>query len=175
MIARILGDRRALAVLRRIDRPGAIGLALVLAVLAAVAWLADPFWMAVGIGAQLLVGGLGTVRLLGPAQPGLGFARYAVPTLASVALSVLAGVRDEESGMLSGLNSTGHEVGGSFGIAALTSVVTASTGPAAGIANGFLAAGALAAVGSVIALLVLPPASSFLPKLRLLPSSMPIH
>ena len=88
MIGRILGDRRGLAVLRRIDRPGVIGLAVILAILASVAWLADPFWMAVAIGAQLLVGGLGTVRLLGPAQPGLGFARYAVPTLASVALSL---------------------------------------------------------------------------------------
>ena len=95
--------------------------------------------------------------------------------LASVALSVLAGARDEETGMLSGLNATGHEVGGSLGIAALTSVVAAATGPAAGIANGFATAGVLAAVGSVIALVVLPPASNFLPKLRLLPSSMPIH
>ncbi len=88
MIARLLGDRRGLPVLRRIDRPGVIGLALALAICSAVAWLADPFWMAVAIGAQLLVGGLGTVRLLGPAQPGLGLARYAVPTLASIALSL---------------------------------------------------------------------------------------
>ena len=95
--------------------------------------------------------------------------------LASVALSVLAGARDEEAGMLSGLNATGHEVGGSLGIAALTSVAAAATGPAAGIADGFVTAGVLATVGSVIALVVLPPASNFLPKLRLLPSSMPIH
>lgn len=88
MITRVFADRRAASVLRRIDRPGVVGLALVLAALATVAWLAEPFWMAVAIGAQLLVGGLGTVRMLGPAQPALGFARYAVPTAGAVSLSL---------------------------------------------------------------------------------------
>jgi hypothetical protein len=95
--------------------------------------------------------------------------------LASVAVAVLTGARDEESGMLSGLNTTGHEVGGSFGIAALASVASAAAAPAAGIADAFLVAGALAAVGSLIALVVLPPARNFLPKLRLAPNAMPIH
>jgi EmrB/QacA subfamily drug resistance transporter len=95
--------------------------------------------------------------------------------LASVAVAVLTGARRDETGMLSGLNTTGHEVGGSLGIAALTSVVTAATGPVAGIADAFLVAGVLAGIGSVVALIVLPAASSFLPKLRLAPSSMPIH
>ena len=40
--------------------------------------------------------------------------------LVSVAFSVLSGARDEETGMLSGLNTTGHEVGGSIGLAVLT-------------------------------------------------------
>jgi len=40
--------------------------------------------------------------------------------LVSVAFSVLSGARDEEIGMLSGLNTTGHEVGGSIGLAVLT-------------------------------------------------------
>ncbi|MEO8246399.1 MAG: hypothetical protein ABI622_04685 [Chloroflexota bacterium] len=88
MIARVLGDRRGTAVLRRIDRPGVIVLAVLLAAMATVAWLGSPLWMAVAIGGQLLVGGLGTVRLLGPAQPGIGYARYAVPTLGAVALSL---------------------------------------------------------------------------------------
>jgi EmrB/QacA subfamily drug resistance transporter len=101
--------------------------------------------------------------------------------LVGVAVSVLTGARDEESGMLSGLNTTGHEVGGSFGVAVLVSIATAATGSgsspvgAAGIADAFLAAGALAALGSLIALLVLPSARSFLPKLRLAPASTPIH
>jgi hypothetical protein len=101
--------------------------------------------------------------------------------LVGVAVSVLTGALDEESGMLSGLNTTGHEVGGSFGIAVLVSIATAATGSgssaigADGIAEAFLAAGALAGVGSVIAAIALPSASSFLPKLRLAPASMPIH
>jgi EmrB/QacA subfamily drug resistance transporter len=101
--------------------------------------------------------------------------------LASVGISVLSGARDDETGMLSGLNSTGHEIGGTLGIAALVTIVTAisgsTIGPASadGIGDAFLAAGALAAVGSLLALLVLPSARSFLPKLRLAPSTMPIH
>ncbi len=88
MIARIFSDRRRAGVLRRVDRPGLVVLALVLAALTTTAWLADPLSTAMAIGAQLLVGGLGTVRLLGPAQPELGYARYAIPTLGAVALSL---------------------------------------------------------------------------------------
>jgi hypothetical protein len=45
----------------------------------------------------------------------------------------------------------------------------------AGIHHGFLTASAVAALGSVLALVILPPARSFLPKLRLNPVPMPIH
>jgi EmrB/QacA subfamily drug resistance transporter len=101
--------------------------------------------------------------------------------LVGVAVSVLTGAGDEETGMLSGLNTTGHEVGGSFGVAVLVSIAAAATGGgsspigATGIADAFLAAGILAGVGSVIALVVLPSARSFLPKLRLAPASISIH
>lgn len=44
--------------------------------------------------------------------------------LVSVAVSVMTGARDEETGMLSGLNTTGHEIGGSIGIAALAAIAT---------------------------------------------------
>jgi hypothetical protein len=46
----------------------------------------------------------------------------------SVAFSVLSGARDEDTGMLSGLNTTGHEVGGSIGLAILTTIATGSLG-----------------------------------------------
>jgi EmrB/QacA subfamily drug resistance transporter len=98
--------------------------------------------------------------------------------LASAAISVLSGARAEETGMLSGLNTTGHEIGGTLGIAALVTIATTAGGSSAsanGIADAFLAAGALAALGGVLALIVMPSARSFLPKLRLTPSSMPIH
>ena len=88
---------------------------------------------------------------------GLGIA------LVCVALSVLTGAADDETGMLAGVNTTGHEVGGSLGIAVLASVATG------GIGDAFLVAGAIAAAGAVLAPLVLPAAATFVPKLRAAP------
>jgi EmrB/QacA subfamily drug resistance transporter len=109
----------------------------------------------------LLVGGLGLGAIL-----------------ASVAISVLSGARTKETGMLSGLNTTGHEIGGTLGIAVLVTVATTAAGgtaAAGGIANAFLAAAGLAGLGSLLAVLVLPSARSFLPRLRLSPNPMSIH
>jgi EmrB/QacA subfamily drug resistance transporter len=102
---------------------------------------------------------------------GLGFG----VALVSVALSVLTGAAEAETGMLSGLNTTGHEVGGSLGIAVMVSIATAATGGAApgalagGIGDAFLAASAIALVAAIIATIVLPSAASFLPRLRVAP------
>jgi MFS family permease len=99
--------------------------------------------------------------------------------LVSVAFSVLSGAREEESGMLSGLNTTGHEVGGSLGLAVLTTIAAGTLGHAHGaaaipaiadgISNAFLAAAIIAAVASIAALAILPSAKSFLPRLQLAP------
>jgi MFS family permease len=111
----------------------------------------------------MLVGGLG-----------LGVA------VVSVSIAILTGAREEESGMISGLNSTGHEIGGTLGIA-IFSTIAAGSGALAGpqaasdIAHAFIAAGLLASVASLVALAVLPRARHFVPKLRLNPSAMPIH
>jgi EmrB/QacA subfamily drug resistance transporter len=95
---------------------------------------------------------------------GLGIA------LVSVALSVLTGAADDEAGMLSGLNTTGHEIGGSLGIAVFVTVATGtSASTAGGLGDAFLVAGVIAAVAGVVAVLVLPSAATFLPKLRLAP------
>jgi hypothetical protein len=100
---------------------------------------------------------------------GLGIA------LVSVALSVLTGAAADESGMLSGLNTTGHEVGGSLGIAVLVSVATSSSiaTPAAlasGIGDAFLVASVIATVAGIVAPLVLPRSETFLPKLKAAPA-----
>jgi EmrB/QacA subfamily drug resistance transporter len=101
--------------------------------------------------------------------------------LVCVVVAVLTGARDDETGMLSGLNTTGHEIGGSLGIAVLVTIATAATASASapatanGIADAFLAAAGLAGAGALIAVLALPSATSFLPRLRLAPESMPIH
>jgi hypothetical protein len=95
--------------------------------------------------------------------------------LVTVAVSVLTGAAEHETGMLAGLNTTGHEIGGSLGVAVLATIATGAlggaTGPAAaagladGIGDAFLAAGLIAAAASAAALAILPSARTFLPKL----------
>jgi EmrB/QacA subfamily drug resistance transporter len=98
----------------------------------------------------------------------------------SVSIAILTGARTEETGMLSGLNSTGHEIGGTIGIAVFSTLAAGGgslVGPqaASGIAHAFIAAGVLASVASLVALVVLPRARHFVPKLRLSPHPMPSH
>jgi EmrB/QacA subfamily drug resistance transporter len=105
---------------------------------------------------------------------GLGIA------VVSVSIAILTGARDDESGMISGLNSTGHEIGGTVGIAIFSTIAAGSgaiagTQAASGIAHAFVAAGVLASVASLVALAVLPRARHFVPKLQLNPTAMPIH
>jgi hypothetical protein len=85
--------------------------------------------------------------------------------LVSVSVSVLTGAADDESGMLSGLNTTGHEVGGSLGIAVLATIATG----AGGIGDAFLVAAVIAGAASLAALAILPAARQFLPKLATAP------
>jgi len=106
---------------------------------------------------------------------GLGIA------VVSVAIAVMTGARDEEAGMISGLSSTGHEIGGTLGIAVFSTIAAGATGAlggahaAAGISHAFVAAGVLTSLASLVAFAVLPHARDFVPKLRLNPSAMPIH
>jgi MFS family permease len=101
--------------------------------------------------------------------------------LVSVSVAMLTGARQEETGMLSGLNTTGHELGGTIAIAVFGTIAASATGAIAGaagsegIANAFLAAAVAASAAGLIALTALPKASRFLPKLRLNPQAMPIH
>ena len=106
---------------------------------------------------------------------GLGIA------VVSVSIAILTGSREDESGMISGLNSTGHEIGGTIGIAVFSTIAAGATGAlggaqaAAGISHAFVAAGVLTSVASLVAFAVLPHARDFVPKLRLNPSAMPVH
>jgi EmrB/QacA subfamily drug resistance transporter len=85
--------------------------------------------------------------------------------LVGVAVSVLTGAADHETGMLSGLNTTGHEIGGSLGIAILATIAAGSTAPAPGIGDAFVVAVIIAGAASAAALVILPSAKTFLPKL----------
>ena len=98
----------------------------------------------------------------------------------TVSMSMLAGSRAEEAGMLSGLNSTGHEIGGTLGIAIFSTIAAGSgtiLGPqaASGIGHAFLVAAGVATLASLVSIAVLPRARHFLLKLRLNPQAMPIH
>jgi EmrB/QacA subfamily drug resistance transporter len=98
----------------------------------------------------------------------------------SVSVAILTGIRQEESGMISGLNSTGHEIGGTLGIAIFSTIAAGSgaiVGPqaASGIGNAFLVAALVASLASVAALAILPRAKHFLAKLALNPQAMPVH
>jgi hypothetical protein len=93
--------------------------------------------------------------------------------LVSVSVSVMTGAADDESGMLSGLNTTGHEIGGTIGIAVMATIAAGGTATSsslmAGIGDAFLVISATAAVAGIVALVALPSAAIFLPKLRLAP------
>ncbi|MGH7123028.1 MAG: MFS transporter, partial [Stellaceae bacterium] len=62
----------------------------------------------------------------------------------SVSMAILTGTRHEESGMISGLNSTGHEIGGTLGIAIFSTIAAGASGAilgpqaASGIGHAFL-------------------------------------
>ena len=99
----------------------------------------------------------------------------------SVSVAILTGARENENGMLSGLNSTGHEIGGTIGIAVFATIAAGATsgiaGPSAvaGIGHAFVAGGIVTGPASITPLVVLPHARQFLPKLRLNPAAMPGH
>ena len=105
---------------------------------------------------------------------GLGIA------VVTVSMAVLAGARKDEAGMISGLNSTGHEIGGTLGIAIFSTIAAGSgaiLGPqvATGIGHAFLIAALVATLASGAAVVLLPQAHHFLAKLALNPQAMPVH
>jgi hypothetical protein len=89
MMGRLIRRRPpALRAVSRIQHPEAILITILMAIVAAAGWLLAPFWLAVMVAAQLAVGGLGAVWLIGPARTELGFARYATLASAGVALTL---------------------------------------------------------------------------------------
>jgi MFS family permease len=100
----------------------------------------------------------------------------------AMSVGVLTGARNDEAGMVSGASATGHEIGGTLGIAIYASIATAASngifaGPAAaaGIAHAFLIAGCVAVGASIATVVLLPAAKTFLPKLRLNPQPIGAH
>ena len=143
------------------------------------------------LAAAFLVGGVGMFLLsrvptngsyLGNVLPGMLVAGLGLGVaVVTVSVAILTGSRPEEAGMLSGLNSTGHEIGGTLGIAIFSTIAAGASGAilgphaASGIGHAFLVATLVATLGSLVAIAVLPRAKHFLPKLQLNPQAMPIH
>jgi EmrB/QacA subfamily drug resistance transporter len=103
-------------------------------------------------------------------------------TLVAVTVAVLTGAEHEDAGMLSGLNTTGHEVGGALGVAALTAVATRAIGAHAdaealanGIGDAYVAAAGIAVAALLLAVALLPPAPQFLARLRAAPEVVSMH
>ena len=100
----------------------------------------------------------------------------------AMSVGILTGARHDEAGMISGASATGHEIGGTLGIAIYASIATAASngifvGPAAaaGIAHAFLIAGYVAIGASIATAVALPAAKTFLRKLRLNPQPIGAH
>jgi EmrB/QacA subfamily drug resistance transporter len=143
------------------------------------------------LAAAFLVGAVGMFLLsrvppngsyLGNVLPGMLVAGLGLGVaVVTVSVAILTGSRAEEAGMLSGLNSTGHEIGGTLGIAIFSTIAAGASGAilgphaASGIGHAFLVATLVATLGSLVAIAVLPRARHFLPKLQLNPQAMPIH
>jgi hypothetical protein len=100
MISRRLRGSQREAGIARIEHPEAIALAMALAAVAAFGWLASPFGLAVAVGLELAIGGLGAVWVLGPARAGLGLARYATLATAGVALTLFGRLLVDRAGLL---------------------------------------------------------------------------
>jgi EmrB/QacA subfamily drug resistance transporter len=133
--------------------------------------MASGFGIVAG-GMLLLSGADERGSYLGDVLPGMLVAGAGLGiVLVSVSVSIMTGAREDESGMLSGLNTSGHEIGGSIGIAALATIATGTVGQGAAgdIGDAFLVAAASTGSAGLIALLLLPSAANFLPKLRLAP------
>jgi len=128
---------------------------------------------AIAAGGMLLLSSAGSAgHYLGDVLPGLLVAGLGLGTvLVTVSVSIMTGAHDAETGMLSGLNTAGHEIGGSIGIAALGAIAAGTAGAAgtSAISDAFIVAAAIAGAASLVALVALPSAATFLPKLRLAP------
>ena len=98
--------------------------------------------------------------------------------LVAVALCVFAGAEDSEAGMLSGLNSTGHELGGTIGVALSVAIASAGAGAhafAPHLDRAFLVNACVGAVAALVAWLVLPAAGPFLERLKSTGAPILVH
>jgi hypothetical protein len=100
----------------------------------------------------------------------------------ALSVGIFTGAREDEAGMLSGISATGHEIGGTLGIAIYASIAASAAGhvfagsaAASGIAHAFLIAAFAATATSVAAAALLPAAKTFLHRLQMNPQPIAAH
>src|SRR3954451_1609539 len=146
-------------------------------------WAAGPALVIAAVGLVLLSDVPAHGSYLHDMLPGMLMAGFGLGVSGTaMAVGVLTSSRQEEAGMLSGVSATGHEIGGTLGIAIYASIAAAASGgifvgpaAAAGIAHAFLIAAHVAVGAGVAAVVLLPAATTFLPKLRLNPQAIAAH
>ena len=114
------------------------------------------------VGAGLLTGSPGADSVLSGVLPGFLLAAFGIgPVFVAATTTTLANVPSDEAGVASGVVNTFHELGGSIGIAVVSTVAAASISATAhdstsGFANGYLACALIAGAGALIALVLVP-------------------
>jgi EmrB/QacA subfamily drug resistance transporter len=94
--------------------------------------------------------------------PGFVLAAFGIgPVFVAATTTTLANVPNEEAGVASGAVTTFHELGGSIGVAlvstiAASSITDVAAGQAAGYIDGYLACATVAGIGALIALVLVP-------------------
>jgi sugar phosphate permease len=83
------------------------------------------------------------------------------PVFVAATTTTLANVPPAEAGVASGVVNTFHELGGSIGVALVSTIAAASisssaTGDTSGFTNGYLACAVVAVVAAVVALGLVP-------------------
>jgi EmrB/QacA subfamily drug resistance transporter len=113
-------------------------------------------------GAAVLTQAPGTDAVLVGVLPGFVLAAFGIgPVFVAATTTTLANVPSAEAGVASGVVNTFHELGGSVGVALVSTVAAASisssaTGDTSGFTNGYLACAVVAVVAAVVALGLVP-------------------
>lgn len=113
------------------------------------------------VGAALLIGVSPTGNAYVEVLPGFLIAAFGIgPAFVTATSTTLANVSSHEAGVASGVINTWHELGGSIGIAVVSTVAAASLAPNAegveGFTSGFTLVAVVAGVAAVVSLVLLP-------------------
>lgn len=114
------------------------------------------------VGAAVLTQAPSADSALSGVLPGFLLAAFGIgPVFVAATTTTLANVPPDEAGVASGVVNTFHELGGSIGVAVVSTIAAASISSAAttdtdGFTNGYLACAVLAGAAALIALAMVP-------------------